>query len=57
MTDLLAMADALVNGEVRCEVCGVNPVVADPETDRLVLVDAEVYRDAGGQFKARCEGC
>lgn len=58
MTDLLALAETMSNGNLRCEVCGCNVVLRDPEDDRnLTLVDAHVWEGEAGRYLARCKGC
>lgn len=58
MTDLLALAATMSDGNLRCEVCGCNVVLRNPDDERrLTLVDAEVREGEAGVFVARCHAC
>lgn len=58
MTDLLALAETISSGNLRCTVCGCNMVLRDPtDDDRLSLRAAEVREVEDGRFVGRCVGC
>lgn len=53
--DLLAVAEQMQRGDLRCVECGVNVVVLDPFEDRLRLMDCTMHRNtATGEVYARC---
>lgn len=58
ITDLLALAETISSGNLRCEVCRCNVVLRDPDDPRnLTLVDAHVWEGEDGGYVARCTGC
>lgn len=54
MIDLLAVAEQMQRGDLRCMHCGVNVVLADPFDDDRVFVDAVLYRTRNGEVTACC---